>query len=41
MPPLLDLPAGARVFVDANVLAYHFAEVLLRSLSQCPIPHTL
>lgn len=25
MPLLLDLPAGVRVFVDANVLAYHFA----------------
>jgi predicted nucleic acid-binding protein len=25
MPPLLDLPAGVRVFIDANVLAYHFA----------------
>ena len=25
MPPLHDLPAGVRVFVDANVLVYHFA----------------
>lgn len=27
MPSLLNLPAGVRVFVDANVLAYHFASV--------------
>jgi len=27
MPALLDLPVGARVFIDANVLAYHFATV--------------
>ncbi len=27
MPSLLDLPPNSRVFVDANILAYHFATV--------------